>query len=1106
MALGLRMYKNSYNFVFFKKFIYTALLFLFMFSSGYAQLQQFSLEVTATDETCSGNGTLSFSITNGTQGATMSYAVYKEPDLVNPISISNANSLGSLSEGTYKVIATQSLGQQSNEQQASVTIVNALTPLAFKVSATHQTCVEGAKMIVTATSGTPALYEIISGPVTRPTQESNVFEPLPPGTYVIRVYDICGDADVTTFTLVDGSTPPAVSEPVYDNETSGDCDSVTVTNTISYGEGVAITYPLTVEYTLTPSNGDEPIVITETYENGDAVELALTHTFATDAADYTYDLKITDGCNSAYTKSGMVLNPEFSIRYTANVILPCGGHYLTIAVSNFSPPFTLDFTIAPDEFIPSNFNATHPGPFTNGQVIYGSDEQPIPNGIYQVTVTDNCGRTAVVDFGVEDEIVEPTSGASNNGCFSKLGRITISVPDRKIVSAIIEIAPEDYTQPLPSNVSANINSNGFVILTNVPVGEYTIRIVDECGKEYIVKVEIPDFEVKGFTANGMTGCVVGSGAVRITSGNGKLVTLTMTGAPDEYDGVLPQDVSSFIDSSGVFYMEGLPVGTYTFMGTDVCGVDGSVTASISANSPPANAVTFKRNCGNFNLGLADGGTTTLADPPTYWLQKRINAQSDSWGHPVTNVAYPENTKPTIQNSILLTNGQTLNNLEYEGNFRVIKYFESYISPLNIQACFGALDGFEYFDGVTVKSVYNLSCYQNSNDIYVDATGLAPLHYTISKKDGEPFALDNGNNSIFSGLDPGIYEFVVEDACGYIGRIEVNIRLLPELTNAHDPGDMLLCVEPNETLTGEFDLASQNTGILGDQPADIYTITYHLSQEDADNGVDAIEDIRTNTANPETIYARLIHNQIPLCHDVVSFALRVSEYPVLKLQQNYILCEDEGERTLYADPGFNSYQWSTGETTPSIKVSKSGNYWVKVGNNYDGFICETTADISVILSGPPETWYIDTDDWTENTNIISVITSGFGNYEYSLDGKDYQNEPYFTNLDTGIYTIYIRDKNGCGSVSEKVVLLNYPKFFTPNNDGINDTWRLEYSWFEPEALIYIYDRYGKLISSFTPSSNGWDGTFNGKLLPATDYWFVVKRKDGEIHKGHFAMIR
>jgi gliding motility-associated-like protein len=48
-------------------------------------------------------------------------------------------------------------------------------------------------------------------------------------------------------------------------------------------------------------------------------------------------------------------------------------------------------------------------------------------------------------------------------------------------------------------------------------------------------------------------------------------------------------------------------------------------------------------------------------------------------------------------------------------------------------------------------------------------------------------------------------------------------------------------------------------------------------------------------------------------------------------------------------------------------------------------------------------------------------------------------------------------------------------------------------------VYIYDRFGKLITGFLSGSEGWDGTFNGHPLPATDYWFVVVRQDGRIQR-------
>jgi gliding motility-associated-like protein len=1081
---------------------------LFLTFPTYAQLQDFQLDVTVTNETCAGNGTFTFTTANTTPGASISYTVYMLPDVTNPISISSSNFLGSLAEGTYKIVATQSLGQQTNTQEAEAIIVKITAPLDFDISATNQTCVEGANLIVNVTEGTGALYEIISGPVILPAQESNVFTGLPAGVYVIRVFDECGDAEVTTYTLAASPAPPAITPPAYENTVEADCDTITVTNTISYGEGIAITYPITIEYTLTPNNGNPSTTIVQTFESGDAIALSLTQTFPVDDADYSYTIKITDSCNNQYVSGEMTLNPERAISHIANIILPCGEHYLSINVANFSPPFTLEFTQSPEGFDPVALNAAHPGPFASDSVQYGDLETAVPPGDYTVVVLDKCGNTMSYDFSIEDEIVEPAAGGSNNGCFSEFGRITISVPMRKIVSAIIIEAPDAYTatNTLPKDVSANINSNGVVILTNMPKGEYKFIIIDECGKQYETTVVIPDFEVKGFTGSAMTGCVAGSGAARVSSLNGKLVTLTITNAPVEFNEILPFDVSSYIDDAGIFFMEGLPPGVYHFSGVDICGVVGDAVVTVNSSSPPANAVEFIRKCGNFDLKLSDSGADTFADPPTYWLQKLVDANNNVWGHPVTGVVFPENTEPTAENSILLINGQTLTALEYEGTFRVIKHFESYISPENIQACFGALGTFEYSDGVVVKSVYNLSCFQNANDIYVDATGLAPLHYTIIAKDDVPFALDNGNNSIFSNLDPAKYEFLVEDACGFVGTIEVDIRQLPELTNAHDPGDMLVCIEPDESQSSEFDLLTQTPLILDTQPAALYTITYHLSAEDAEVGINAIPTLHTNTSNPETIYARLIHNHIPLCHDVVSFDLRVSEYPELKMQRDYILCNDDNNVKLYADAGFNSYEWSTGETTPTITVKQSGTYWVKVGNEYDGIICETIADILVILSGPPETWSIGVEDWTDNNNSIFINTTGAGNYEYSIDGAVYQDDPFFGSLETGVYTVYIRDKNGCGIVSEKVALLNYPKFFTPNGDGINEKWSLQYSWFEPEALIYIYDRYGKLIYFFTPLDSGWDGTFNGRSLPSTDYWFVVVRKSGKIHKGHFSMIR
>ena len=114
---------------------------------------------------------------------------------------------------------------------------------------------------------------------------------------------------------------------------------------------------------------------------------------------------------------------------------------------------------------------------------------------------------------------------------------------------------------------------------------------------------------------------------------------------------------------------------------------------------------------------------------------------------------------------------------------------------------------------------------------------------------------------------------------------------------------------------------------------------------------------------------------------------------------------------------------------------------------------------------------------------------------------------FSNLVAGEYTVYVQDKKGCGIITRNFLILDYPKFFTPNNDGYNDIWfikNLERRNLE-ESIITIFDRYGKLLKQFK-ESEGWNGTFNNELLPASDYWFSMELSNGKTVKGHFSLIR
>ena len=131
---------------------------------------------------------------------------------------------------------------------------------------------------------------------------------------------------------------------------------------------------------------------------------------------------------------------------------------------------------------------------------------------------------------------------------------------------------------------------------------------------------------------------------------------------------------------------------------------------------------------------------------------------------------------------------------------------------------------------------------------------------------------------------------------------------------------------------------------------------------------------------------------------------------------------------------------------------------------------------------------------DSNQIISVAASGgSGNYEFQLDGGSWQSNSIFEYV-TGCeeHIVVARDIDGCiFETQTSVMIMDYPKFFTPNGDGYNDTWNIKCLRENPVAKVSVFDRFGKLIISFSPRENSWDGRFNGQLLPGSDYWFVAE---------------
>jgi gliding motility-associated-like protein len=149
----------------------------------------------------------------------------------------------------------------------------------------------------------------------------------------------------------------------------------------------------------------------------------------------------------------------------------------------------------------------------------------------------------------------------------------------------------------------------------------------------------------------------------------------------------------------------------------------------------------------------------------------------------------------------------------------------------------------------------------------------------------------------------------------------------------------------------------------------------------------------------------------------------------------------------------------------------------------------------------------------DNNVIEAIATAIGNsdseYEYSLDGGPWQDSGTFENVSAGLHEITARDKFGCGITTETIFVIDYPLYFTPNGDGNNDTWQIE--GIGSTAKIYIFDRYGKLLKQLSPTGSGWDGTYNGNIMPTSDYWFTVEYTEPSTNerkefRAHFTLKR
>lgn len=406
-----------------------------------------------------------------------------------------------------------------------------------------------------------------------------------------------------------------------------------------------------------------------------------------------------------------------------------------------------------------------------------------------------------------------------------------------------------------------------------------------------------------------------------------------------------------------------------------------------------------------------------------------------------------------------------------------------------------------------------------------------------------------NNSI---LDPTSYTSntlaktilvlaTATNQCAKTIPLELTTILYPNL-NAN-PSPLEECEIDNNGFD-YFDLSLREPEILnGLNPAD-FDISYYEDETDAQSGnTNTIADptnFENTTILTQNIYVR-VKPKLNSCFRVVPLTLIVNPVPEIDILDSYLICLNKDDQmissvtqTFLPTPPIDtqlsatiySFQWYKGSieevnldpssfiipgaTNSSYSPISEGTYTVLATNMASG--CRIPASTEVVSSYPPETIEVTvTSKLFSDNNILEVSVVGTGEYEYRLDFGPWQRETLFENVRIGEHTIYVRDLLNCNEITQKKIVIGHPKFFTPNGDGYHDTWNIVGMTMKSRSKIYIFDRYGKLLTQISPTGEGWDGTFNGVQLPSSDYWFVLDYEDPVTGKNnqlraHFTLKR
>ncbi|MEH6536951.1 MAG: choice-of-anchor L domain-containing protein, partial [Psychroserpens sp.] len=299
------------------------------------------------------------------------------------------------------------------------------------------------------------------------------------------------------------------------------------------------------------------------------------------------------------------------------------------------------------------------------------------------------------------------------------------------------------------------------------------------------------------------------------------------------------------------------------------------------------------------------------------------------------------------------------------------------------------------------------------------------------KDG--FQIEGETTNSLTVTEGGVYttQLIFSPSC--IISDEILIEFLP-LPIANTPPDLVGCSIGNDTAV--FNLSDNDLPILGDtqSPTD-FTVTIHLTEQDAIDGVNPLVSPYTSVSDPQTVYAQVTNNATD-CINTTSFNLVLGIEPETTFTQDF------------------DYEVCPNATVPLIIEATPVNY--------------ATSEVAI-------NWYLD-----------GVLQAGENGLTFPvLIAGDYEIEVIFNDT-------------GCSSIASQTVIelesCIIPQGISPNGDGMNDTFDL--SSYRVSKLE-VFNRFGTLVYSKTNYLDEWFGQDkDGDELPVGTYFYTMEYEDGK----------